>query len=293
MKPAAFDYLAPRNAEEAIDLLAEYGSDGRLLAGGQSLIPLMNFRLARPAVLIDLGRCPELDYIKHEENCIAIGPMTRQAALEHSEIVRDYCPLLLRAAPFLGHPVIRNRGTIGGTIAHADRVAELPGVATALDAVMIAQGLKGRREIPAADFFVDDLTTSLVEGEMLREIRFPTIPSNTRTAFVEANNRHHDLAIVGIAVQLENVHEGRCTAARISAIGMGPVPVRLRKAEAVLTSGALSGGAIAEAAAVCLDGIDAEDDIHAGEGYRAMVAPRLVAQALQLTVPEYTRASAA
>lgn len=293
MKPAAFDYLAPSNAEEAIGLLAEYGSDGRFLAGGQSLIALMNFRLARPAALIDLGRCPELDYIEREGDWIAIGPMTRQGALEHSEVVRDFCPLLLRVVPFLGNPVIRNRGTIGGTIAHADRVAELPGVAMALDAIMIAQGPKGTREIEAAEFFVDDLTTSLVEGEMLREIRFPTVPPNTRTAFVEANNRHHDLAIVAIAVQLENVSEGRCETARISAIGMGPTPVRFKKAEAVLTSQELGKAAFSEAAAVCLDGIEAEDDVHAGEGYRAAVTPGLLVQALRIALPEYEKAGSA
>lgn len=284
MKPAPFDYLAPRSAEEAIGYLAQYGGDARLLAGGQSLIALLNLRLARPAALIDLGCCAELDYLRREGQWLIMGPMTRQSTAEHSPLVRAHCPLMARTMPFVGHPVIRNRGTIGGTLAHADRVAELPGVALALDATFTAQGPKGRRSIAAKDFFVDDLTTALAADEMLREVRFPVAAPACRSAFVEASNRHHDLAIVGIALQLDQVAEGRCAGARIAAVGLGPAPLRLRAAESRLIESPLDESAIADAAALSLEGIEPEDDLHAAAEYRRAVTPRLVEQALRMAL---------
>ena len=286
MKPAPFDYLAPRSAEEAIEHLAQYGGDARLLAGGQSLIALLNLRLARPAALIDLGCCAELDYLRREGQWLVIGPMTRQTTAEHSPLVREHCQLMARAMPFVGPPVIRNRGTIGGTLAHADRVAELPGVALALDASFIAQGPKGKRSIAATDFFVDDLTTALAADEMLREVRFPISAPTSRSAFVEASNRHHDLAIVGIALQLDEVIEGRCAGARIAAVGLGAAPVRLSEAERRLTEGRINDSTIADAAAMSLEGIEPDDDLHAAAEYRRMVTPRLVERALRMALAE-------
>ena len=276
MKPASFDYLAPRSAEEAVDLLARHGGDARLLAGGQSLIPLINLRLARPTALIDLGCCPELDYIRRDGESLVVGPMTRQATVEHSPVVRAHCPLISQSMPFVGHPVIRNRGTIGGTLAHADRVAELTGVTVALGAVFIAQGPQGRRTIVAENFFVGDLTPDLRPDEMLREIRFPVRGANSRSAFVEASNRHHDLATVGIAIHLDAVANGRCGGASIAANGVAPVPVRLRSTERRLTDGLLDEAAIIEAAALCLSDVDPHQDLHARAEYREMVLPRLV-----------------
>lgn len=173
MRPIPFTYLVPRSVEEVIAQLASYGGDARLLAGGQSLIPLLNFRVSRPAALVDLGRCPELAYLQREGDWLVSGPMTRQATAEHSALVQENCPLLVKALRYLGPPTIRNRGTIGGTLAHADRVAELSGVALALGAEFVAQGPSGRRVISAENFFVGDLTNALNPDEMLREIRFP------------------------------------------------------------------------------------------------------------------------
>ena len=284
MKPAPFDYVAPASAEEAVERLARYAGDARLLAGGQSLIALMNLRIARPAALIDLGRCPDLVYLREEVGWVVFGAMTRQATAEQSELVRERVPLIARTMPYLGHPTIRNRGTIGGTLAHADRVAELPGTAVALGAELVAQGPNGRRTIPAEQFFVGDLTTSLAPDEMLREARFPVAPANARCAFVEASNRHHDLAIVGIAAQLDLGADGGCKAARIAAIGVGPTPARLRRAEARLTAGRVDHDAIREAAELALEDAPAEGDLYASSAYRRRVTVGLVERALREAV---------
>jgi len=281
MKPAPFAYVAPASAEEAVATLARHAGDARMLAGGQSLISMMNFRIARPAVLIDLGRCPGLDTLERQDGHLVFGPMVRQSAAEHSALVRDLCPLMARTMPFLGHPTIRNRGTIGGTLAHADRVAELPGVALALDAEMIAQGPRGRRSIPAGAFFLGDLTTALEPDEMLREIRFPVAPAGVRTAFVEASNRHHDLALVGIAAQLELDAGGACRSARLAAVGIGPAPVRLRQSEARLIADPLTDAAIAETARLALDGVEPEGDMYATAAYRRRVMVGLVERAVR------------
>lgn len=279
MKPPRFKYIAAKSAEEAIDCLARYGGGARLLAGGQSLIPLLNLRMARPDALVDLATCPELAYIRREGDWLAIGPMTRQGDAEHSEPVRASCPLLTKALPFLGSPTIRNRGTIGGTLAHADRVAELPGVAVALGAEFVAQGPGGRRIIKAEDFFVADLTNALNPDEMLREIRFPVSGDNDASAFVEANNRHHDLATVGVAVNLSVGRAAR--SARVVAIGVGPVPTRLRRTESRLLEGRLGERGLEEATGLALEEVEPQGDFHASAEYRRRVLRNLVRRALQ------------
>jgi carbon-monoxide dehydrogenase medium subunit len=280
MKPAPFVLERPTSVAEAVTLLARREGEARCLAGGQSLIALMNMRVARPPVLIDLGGCRDLDYIRQEGPWLAIGAMTRQSVVEHSTLVRDLVPLVARAMPFLGHPVIRNRGTIGGTLAHADRVAELPGVAVALDAELTALGPNGRRVIPARTFFVGDLTTALAPAEFLCEVRFPIATASIRCAFVEAGNRHHDLALVGIAAQLEGVINGRCAAARLAVVGVGPKPSRLRRTEARLAAGPLDDAAIAEAARQAADEIEPENDLHASSVYRRHVTAALLTRAV-------------
>jgi len=280
MKPPRFKYLAARSAEEAVGHLERYSGSARLLAGGQSLIPLLNLRMARPDALIDLATCPELAYIRTESNWLAIGPMTRQSEAEQAEAVRRSCPLLAKALPFLGSPTIRNRGTIGGTLAHADRVAELPGVAVALGAEFVAQGPGGRRTIKAEDFFVADLTNALNPDEMLREIRFPVADDKDASAFVEANNRHHDLATVGVAVSL-SMARGEPRAARLVAIGVGPVPTRMRRAESRLLEGRLGERDVEEAAELAFDEVDPQGDFHASADYRRRVLRNLVKRALQ------------
>lgn len=280
MKPPRFKYIAARSPEEAIAGLARYSGAARLLAGGQSLIPLLNLRMARPDALIDLATCPELAYIRRDGDWLAIGPMTRQSDAEHSDPVRASCPLLAKALPFLGSPTIRNRGTIGGTLAHADRVAELPGVAVALGAEFVAQGPDGRRTIKAEDFFVADLTNALNADEMLREIRFPVTGHSDVSAFVEANNRHHDLATVGVAVKL-SMAGGERRSARLVAIGVGPVPTRLRRAELRVLDGRLDDHDIEQAAELALEEVDPQGDFHASADYRRRVLRNLVKRALQ------------
>src|SRR2546422_680397 len=180
MKPAPFDFFAPATLDEALGLLAEHGGDAKPLAGGQSLIPAMNFRLARPAVLVDLNRISELVYVRAESG-VAIGAMTRQRVVERSDVVARAAPLLAEALPSIAHPQIRNRGTVGGSIAHADPSAELPAVMLALEARFRAQGSTGERSIPAAEFFKGMLETALAPGELLIEIALPPLPDRKST----------------------------------------------------------------------------------------------------------------
>jgi len=292
MRPVSFTYLAPDSAEEALAQLASYAGNARLLAGGQSLIPLLNLRISRPAALVDLGRCSELAYLRREGDWLASGPMTRQVMAEHAALVRENCPLLGKALRHLGPPAVRNRATIGGTLAHADRVAELPGVALALGAEFIAQGPGGRRVIPAEKFFRGDLTNALDPDEMLREIRFPTAPPSSGSAFVEACNRHHDLMLVGIAAQLEFGVDGSCSAARIAAAGVQSTPVRLRQTEARLVrAGQLDEAAILEAARLSLEDVEPEGDLHASAAYRRRVMVGLVERALRQAAGDATGGS--
>ena len=273
MRPAPFDYAAPRSAEEAVEKLAARAGDARLLAGGQSLLPLMNLRMARPAALIDLGRCPDLAYVRREGDRIAIGPMTRQADAERSALVQAHCCLVAKALPFVGPPPVRNRGTVGGTLAHADRLAELPAVALALDADFIAQGAKGTRTIPARDFFISDLTTALSPDEMLREVRFPVDRAGAVAGFAEATIRHHDLMLLGVAAYLE-LAKGKCVAARLAVAGGHSVPQRLSAAEkALVQTGQVDPDALRE-------GVELQSDGYASEAYRRRILPGLVQRAV-------------
>ena len=273
MRPAPFEYIAPRSAEEAIDKLAARAGEARLLAGGQSLVPLLNLRMARPAALIDLGRCPELAYARREGDWIVFGPMMRHADVERSELVQAHCSLLAKALPFLGPPPVRSRGTIGGTLAHADRLAELPAVALALGAEMIAQSPKGRRTIAAQDFFVADLTTALAPDEMLREVRFPVDRAGSVAGFAEATIRHHDLMLLGVAAHLE-LANGRCVAARLAVAGGHSVPQRLGAAERELVrTGKVDADALGE-------GVELQGDGYASEAYRRRILPGLVERAV-------------
>lgn len=266
--------------------MASYDGEARCLAGGQSLLPLMNFRVVRPQALIDLNRCAELAYLRREGDQLVIGPTTTQSTAEHSKLVRSCCPLLSKTLPYLGPPTIRNRGTIGGTLAHADRTAELPAVAVALDAELIAQGQHGRRSIVAEDFFRGDLTTALQSDEMLREIRFPISPSGSLSAFAEANNRHHDLALAGIAVLLAVNESGAVEKARVVCIGIGPQPIRLQKVEQSICGTRADRAAIEHARQLCLDGVEPEGDIHVSTEYRRALLPRLVGRAIAQAIAD-------
>lgn len=281
MKPAPFAYEAPTSIADAARSLASYDGEGRLLAGGQSLIAMLNFRVVRPIALIDLGKCATLNHIKRENGWLAIGAMTRQSAAESSSLVQSDCPLLAKALPYVGHPAIRNRGTIGGTMAHADRIAELPAVALALDAEFFSESVRGRRVIPARDFFVDDLTTALKADEILCEVRFPIAAKDSRNAFVEVGNRHHDLALVGVAAALTIDAEGNCTSVRLAAMGVGSVPFRLKASENELRDRVPNDQTIAAAAKAALADTSPESDVYASSEYRRRVLVGLVERALR------------
>ena len=291
MKPAPFDYFDPRTVDEAVSLLQQHEGDAKLLAGGQSLMPLLNMRLARPAVLVDLNRVDGLDYIREEHGWIAIGALARQRAVERSALVQARQPLLHAATRFIAHPQIRNRGTVGGSIAHADPAAEYPAVALALDAELVATGPSGRRTIAAADFFVTYLTTALEPSEVLTEVRIPALPARTGWAFQEVSRRHGDFALTGVATTVTLDGGGKCTAARIALFGVGSKPLRAQAAEALLAGERPDEQAIAAAAQQAGDGLDAPlSDIHASAEYRRDVARVLTRRALTEAV---ARASAA
>ncbi len=281
MKPAPFDYFTPATLDEALALLAEHGGEAKPLAGGQSLIPAMNFRLARPAVLVDLNGISELAYVRPESGGVAVGAMTRQRVVERSEVVARAAPLLAEALPSIAHPQIRNRGTVGGSIAHADPSAELPAVMLALDARFRAQGSTGERSIPAAEFFKGMLETALEPGELLVEIAVPPLPASTGTAFLEVARRHGDYAMVGVAVIVTLDPRGRCKQARISLLSVGDGPVLATEAGKVLAGQTPSADLLRAAGnTAATHDIDPPSDIHATAAYRRRLAAVLTRRAL-------------
>lgn len=280
MKPPRFDYHAPSSVDEALALLVRYGGDAKVLAGGQSLVPLLNFRLARPAALIDLNRVPALTYIHETDGQVRLGAMTRQRAIEFSPVVAGRVPLLAEATRLVGHLPIRTRGTIGGSIAHADPSAEYPAVLTALDGEVVARSPRGERVLRASELFRSYLTTSLAPDELLTEVRLPAAPAGAGWAFEELSRRHGDFAIVGIAALV--VRDGpRCAMARLAAAGVGAVPVRLRAAEAILEREGLADAAIDAAAARAAELVNPDSDIHASAAYRRHLTGVLTRRALQ------------
>jgi aerobic carbon-monoxide dehydrogenase medium subunit len=284
VKPAPFEYHRPESLDEALALLSEHGWDAKLLAGGQSLIPAMNFRLAQPAVLIDLNRVPELDLIDEHDGALRIGAMTRQAAAERSVIVGSRAPLLAEALPHVAHAQIRNRGTVGGSVAHADPAAELPAVMVALEAAFRVRGPAGERTIPAEAFYTSLFATALEPEEILTGIDVPAPGPGSGTAFLELSRRHGDFALAGVAASLVLDAPGRCAAARIALLGVGDGPVLARRAAAVLEGTDPTEAAIAEAAEAACGEIDPSGDIHASAEYRRHLVGVLVRRALPLAV---------
>jgi len=279
MKPPKFDYHAPTTVDEALALLGRYGGDAKLLAGGQSLMPLLNFRLSRPAALVDLNRIPSLAYIREEQGRVSFGAMTRQRAVEFSPVVKARVPLLAEATRWVAHLPIRTRGTIGGSIAHADPSAEYPAVLTALEGEVVARGPKGERVIEAKDLFQTYLTTSLEPEEILVEVRLPVTPAGAGYALEEFARRHGDFAIVAIACVV--VRDGqRCTRARLATAGTGPVPVRLRAAEEILERDGLGEAALEAAARRASELVSPDADIHASADYRRHLTGVLTRRAL-------------
>jgi aerobic carbon-monoxide dehydrogenase medium subunit len=280
MKPPRFEYHAPTTVEEALRLLTRYQGEAKVLAGGQSLMPLLNFRLLRPVALIDLNRIAALSYIVEVDGQVRLGAMTRQRAVEFSPVVRRRLPLLAEATRWVGHLPIRTRGTIGGSIAHADPAAEYPAVLTALEGEVVARGPRGERTLRPADLFQTYLTTSLEPEEILTEVRLPAMPAGAGYAFEEFARRHGDFALVGIAALV--VTEGRrVTRARLATAGASPIPVRLRAAEQILEREGLNDETIAAAAAKAGELVAPDSDIHASADYRRHLTGVLTGRALK------------
>lgn len=280
MKPAAFEYFAPESVDDAVDLLQAHVDDAKVLAGGQSLVPLMNMRLARPAVIVDINRIHALEYIEAGPAALRIGALTRQRAAETSPLVADRCPLLRDALRLVGHAQIRNRGTIGGSIAHADPSAELTAVLAALGGDVTVQGPRGTRAIPAADLFVTYLTTSLDPGEVLTEVRFPVLAAGAGWSWMEIARRHGDFALAGVGVVL-TIRAGVLADVRIGLTGVGATPVRASTAERLLSGRAPSDAVWAEAAEAVRAEVEPDGDIHASSEYRKHVSGVLTQRALR------------
>jgi len=280
MKLPPFEYEAPTTVAEAIDLLAEHLDEASVLAGGQSLIPLLALRLARPAVLIDINGVDELSGVSATDGWVTIGAMTREYAAEESKTVADTVPLLAAALPLIGHDAIRSRGTIGGSLAHADPAAELPAVARALDAEFVVRGPSGERVIPATEWFEGYLTTSRRPDELLLEVRFPAARRGTGVSFQEVARRHGDFAIVGLATSL--VLSGEVISeARLAFAGLSDVPVRAAAAEDLLAGERPSAELFEEAARLATGDADPPADLHGSSEYRKTVAGALVRRGLR------------
>jgi len=234
MKPAAFDYHVPGSVDQTLALLDANGDDAKVLAGGQSLVPLLNFRLARPAAIVDINRVAELSYVRRQNGTLCLGSMTRTSLLERSTLVADGWPVLRDAARYVGHSAIRNRGTVGGSVAHADPTAELPVVLTALGATVHVRSRSAARAIGAADFFLGRLTTALQPNELLVGIEIPPLAPHTTHGFAEFARIAGDFALAGACVLLARDAGGRCTAATIVLLGADSVPWRARVAEGAL-----------------------------------------------------------
>jgi aerobic carbon-monoxide dehydrogenase medium subunit len=280
MKLPPFDYEAPTTVSEAVELLAEHQDEASVLAGGQSLIPLLALRLAHPAVLIDINGIAELSGVSATNGTVSIGATTREYAAEESGAVAGAVPLLAAALPFIGHEAIRSRGTIGGSLAHADPAAELPAVARALDAEFVVRSQSGERVIPAADWFEGYLTTSRRPDELLVEVRFPATGPDTGTSFQEVARRHGDFAVVALAASLR-FSDGAISDARLAFAGLSDVPVRAGYAEDLLVGERPSATLFDEAARLATEDADPPADLHGSSDYRKKVAAALVRRGLR------------
>ena len=285
MKPAPFAYARPKTLSEALERLAER-EEAKPLAGGQSLIPAMNFRLAAPTALVDLNRVEELAGIQElPSGGLRIGAMTRHSAVERDQRVRMRAPLLAEAMPYIAHPTIRNRGTLGGSLAHADPAAELPAVIVALEAMLVLRGRSGERRVAAADFFTGLFSTALEPGELLTGIEIPPLAPRTGWGFEEFARRHGDYALAGVAAVITVDSAGRCERARVTLLSVGDGPITATNATAVLAGSDLGDAGFREAAErAARDDIDPPSDIHAPAGYRRRLVRVLTRRALSRAV---------
>jgi carbon-monoxide dehydrogenase medium subunit len=270
MIPAAFDYVRAGSANEAISLVGEHGDDAKFLAGGHSLLPLMKLRLAQPSVLIDIGRLTDLSYIREDGDQVAIGALTRHRDIETSDVLAQHVPLLAHAAHHVGDPQVRHRGTIGGSIAHADPASDLPATTLALGATYVAQGPNGRREIPAGEFYEAFLTNTLADDEMLIEVRVPKM-DGAGWSFQKFNRRAQDWAIVGVAAWRRGQESG------VGLVNMGATPILASSVSQALAGGASAADAAEQATAEA----DPQADLNASVEYRTHLAKVLTRRALE------------
>jgi CO/xanthine dehydrogenase FAD-binding subunit len=278
MKPAPFTYHRPATADEAVGMLDQAGEDTHVLAGGQSLIPMMNFRVAQPAHLVDINFIDELDYIRADDGWLAVGARVRQAAVERSEPAAGAVPLVTEALSYVAHPPVRHRATVAGSIAHADPAAELPAVLLALDGEVVVRSREGERRIRADELYQGPLVTAIAPGELLTEVRFPSVPAGSGHALAEVTRRHADFAVAGAAVQLR-LADGVIGDARIALFGVAGTPVRATEAEQMLKGGSDEG--LLEAGDAAVAGLEPPFDVHGGPDYRRRVAKVCVERALQ------------
>jgi carbon-monoxide dehydrogenase medium subunit len=284
MIPAQFDYIAAKSLDEAISLLAKHKDDAKLLAGGHSLIPAMKLRLMQPKVLIDISRIKDLSYIKEEGAQVRIGAMTTHFQVESSALLRKICPLLPETATNLGDVQVRNKGTIGGSIAHADPAADWPAAILALDADIVAASAKGDRVIKAGNFFVDLLTTALQPGEVLREIRITLPKGRTGQCYLKVRHPASGFAVLGVAVTVTLDALGKCQAVGVGITGASPKPYRATGVEKALQAAALDDKSLRTAAAHATDGITANSDLYATADYRKALAETYTRRALEAAI---------
>ena len=282
MKPAPFEYIAPTTVEEALGHLTEHGYDAKVLAGGQSLIPMMNFRLAQPAVLVDLNKLADLSFIRSEKDGeLRIGAMTRHYQVEHDDLVAEHAPLIHEAMPKIATPQIRSRGTFGGSIAHADPAAELTTICVALDGRFRCQSARGERWVPATEFFLGMFTSVLEPDEMLVEIAIPPMAPRTGWALEEEARRAYDFALVGVGAVVTLDEQDRCERARLVFLSVGDGPVEAVKATEMLLGKEITPDLIRAAAEAVTEELDPSADIHASVKYRLHLARVLARRALE------------
>jgi carbon-monoxide dehydrogenase medium subunit len=281
MKPPAFEYAAPASVAEAVALLDERGFDAKVLAGGQSLMALLNMRLARPELLVDIARVPGLDSIEITDGCLGVGAMVRQRSLEFFPGLADSHPLLLAGLRHVAHPQNRNQGTVCGSLAHADPAAELPALAVAAGAELVIEGPDGKRSESAEDFFITYLTTTLEPAELLVEARFPLLPEGGGWSVQEVTRRHGDFALAGAVVTMR-IADARVADPRVVAFGVGAVPLRCTAAEQALAGAEPGPAAWKEAGALVAEAVeDPLDDVHASAAQRRSVAGVMASRAME------------
>jgi carbon-monoxide dehydrogenase medium subunit len=293
VKPPSFDYVAPRSLDEAVDVLRQRGEQAKVLAGGQSLVPLLNLRLASPETLVDINHVAELDHVESSNGSVTIGALTRQSALERTALVAERLPLVTEALAFVGHPAIRHRGTVGGSLAHADPAAELPAVMLALDGTVVARSAKGTRSVPIGELYSGYLTTALAADELLTEVTVPVPASGTGAAFVELARRYGDFAICGAAAVVALDANGRFTGVRLSLCGVAPTPIRAAAAERALEGEAVSPESIDAAAERVAGEVDPTSDVHGSAEYRRKMAVVMSGRALRVAAARAQRGAAA